>query len=305
MTITAANPTSITVDDLKSAIPPLDGVLDLPGLKADVRVWRDQWGIPHVRASNEHDVWFAQGFVTAQDRLWAMEFDRLRAVGRWAEAAGAFAVGHDMQMRRHRLEDAARADCEAAGSRAKAMLEAYAAGVNAFINSDAPLPAEYAIVGIEPEPWEPWHSLAVFKVRHIFMGVFETKAWRARLVKALGAERAAALFPSYPPGQPVIIPTGADYDGAVDIGLEQLLEHAANLNFIGEMDSGSNSWAIGPQRTATGRGLVAGTATEVWILPVSTTRTTWPATPSTWSAIPSPACPAFLILGTISGLPGA
>ena len=258
MTITAANPVSISAEDLRSAIPPLDGVLDLPSLKADVRVWRDQWGIPHVRAANEHDAWFAQGFVTAQDRLWAMEFDRLRAVGRWAEAAGESAVGQDMQMRRHRLEDAARADCEAAGPRAKAMLEAYAAGVNAFINSDAPLPAEYAIAGIEPEPWEPWHSLAVFKVRHIFMGVFETKAWRARLVKALGAERAAALFPSYPPGQPVIIPTGADYDGSVDVGLEQLLEHAANLNLIGEMDSGSNSWAIGPERTATGRGLLAG-----------------------------------------------
>ena len=258
MTITAANPASITADDLKSAIPPLDGVLDLPGLKADVRVWRDQWGIPHVRTSNEHDAWFAQGFVTAQDRLWAMEFDRLRAVGRWSEAAGASAVGQDMQMRRHRLEDAARADCEAAGSRAKAMLEDYAAGVNAFINSDAPLPAEYAISGIEPEPWEPWHSLAVFKVRHIFMGVFETKAWRARLVRALGAQRAAELFPSYPPGQPVIIPTGADYDGSVDVGMEQLLEHTATLNLIGEMDSGSNSWAIGPGRTATGKGLLAG-----------------------------------------------
>ena len=258
MTITAANPTSITCHDLKGAIPTLDGVLALQALKADVRVWRDQWGIPHARASNERDAWFAQGFVTAQDRLWAMEFDRLRAVGRWAEAAGASAVGQDMQMRRHRLEDAARADCEAAGPRAKAMLEAYAAGVNAFINSDAPLPAEYAIAGIKPEPWEPWHSLAVFKVRHIFMGVFETKAWRARMVKALGAERAAALFPSYPPGQPVIIPTGADYDGSVDLGLEQLLEHAANLNLIGEMDSGSNSWAIGPERTATGKGLLAG-----------------------------------------------
>ena len=256
---TVVKSTTLTAHDLKAALPPLDGVLNLPGLKAEVRVWRDQWGIPHVRAANEHDAWFAQGFVTAQDRLWAMEFDRLRAVGRWAEAAGEFAVGQDMQMRRHRLEDAARADCEAAGARAKVMLEAYAAGVNAFIESDAPLPAEYAIAGSEPEPWEPWHSLAIYKVRHILMGVFETKAWRARLVKALGAEAGRReLFPSYPPGQPVIIPTGADYDGAVDVGLEQLLEHAANLNLIGEMDSGSNSWAIRPERTATGRGLLAG-----------------------------------------------
>ena len=89
MTITAADPASVTVQDLKAAVPPLDGLLNVPGLKADVRVWRDQWGIPHIRAANEHDAWFAQGFVTAQDRLWAMEYDRRRAVGRqdWPAAA--------------------------------------------------------------------------------------------------------------------------------------------------------------------------------------------------------------------------
>ena len=258
MTTTAAGRASLTFSDLQAAVPRMDGEIALPGLYAGVHVWRDHWGIPHIRAANEHDAWFAQGFVTAQDRLWAMEYDRRRAVGRWAEAVGKSAIGQDMQMRRHRLEDAARADYEAAGPRAKAMLDAYADGVNAFIRSDAPLPAEYAITGISPEPWEPWHSLAIYKVRHIFMGVFETKAWRARMVKALGPERTAQLFPSYPPGQPVIIPTGADYDGEVDVGLAQLLEHAANLNLIGEMDSGSNSWAIGPERTATGGPLLAG-----------------------------------------------
>ena len=249
---------SISAADLKAAVPPLDGEVILDGLHDSVSVWRDTWGIPHVRAANEHDAWFAQGFVTAQDRMWAMEYDRRRAVGRWAEVVGPSAVGQDMQMRRHRLEDAARADYTATGPRAKLMLDAYAAGVNAFINSDAPLPAEYAITSISPEPWEPWHSLAIYKVRHIFMGVFESKAWRARMVKELGPQRAAELFPSYPPGQPVIIPTGADYDGPVDFGLQQMLERAADLNLIGEMDSGSNSWVISSQRTATGKPILAG-----------------------------------------------
>ena len=249
---------SITAADLKAAVPPLDGEVILDGLHQSVSVRRDPWGIPHVRAANEHDAWFAQGFVTAQDRLWAMEYDRRRAVGRWAEVVGDSAVGQDIQIRRHRLEDAARADYAAAGPRARIMLDAYAAGVNAFINSAAPLPAEYAIAGINPEPWEPWHGLAIYKVRHVFMGVFESKAWRARMVKVLGPQRAAELFPSYPPGQPVIIPTGADYDGPVDFGLQQMLERAADLNLIGEMDSGSNSWVISGQRTATGKPILAG-----------------------------------------------
>ena len=260
MTVNAATADSIAVNaaDLDAAVPPLDGAIALPGLRAAVQIWRDEWGIPHIKAANEPDAWFAQGFATAQDRLWAMEYDRRRAVGRWAEAAGPSVVGPDRQLRRLRLEDAARADYAAAGPRARTMLDAYAAGVNAFIQSDAPLPAEYAIAGIAPEPWEPWHSLAIYKVRHIFMGVFEGKAWRARLVKALGPERAAQLFPSYPPGQPVIVPTGADYDGALDYGLAQMLEQAAHLNLIGETDAGSNSWAIDGERTATGGPLLAG-----------------------------------------------
>ena len=257
MTVDAAA-ASITHADLRAAILPLDGEISLSGLHAAVQVWRDEWGIPHIRATDEHDAWFAQGFVTAQDRLWAMEYDRRRAVGRWAEAVGPSAVGQDMQIRRHRLEDAARADCAAAGARSRAMLESYADGVNAFIESDAPLPVEYGITGIAPEPWEPWHSLAIYKVRHVFMGVFESKAWRARLVLELGPERAAQLFPSYPPGQPVIIPTGAAYSGSADVGYQQLLDGAANLNVIGEMDSGSNSWVISGERTATGKPILAG-----------------------------------------------
>ena len=306
MTATAIGAANITAADLLAAVPSMDGEVKLAGLHDTVTVWRDNLGIPHVRAVNEHDAWFAQGFVTAQDRLWAMEFDRRRAVGRWAEAAGPSAIGQDMQIRRHRLEDSARADYAAAGPRARAMLDAYAAGVNAFINSDAPLPVEYAITGIEPEPWEPWHGLAIYKVRHIFMGVFESKAWRARLVKELGPERAAELFPSYPPGQPVIIPTGADYDGPVDIGLQQMLEAAADLNFIGETDSGSNSWVISgsiapPPASPSSPVTAIADSTP----PACITRTTSPAIRSTSSAFPSPACRDSPTLGTTDTSPGA
>ncbi len=258
MTATAIGAAKITAADLLAAVPSMTGETVLAGLRENVTIWRDPMGVPHIRAANEHDAWFAQGFATAQDRLWAMEYDRRRAVGRWAEAVGESAVGQDAQMRRHRLEDAARADYAVAGPRAKAMLDAYAEGVNAFIDSDEPLPVEYSLTGIIPEPWEPWHGLAIYKVRHIFMGVFESKAWRARLVKELGPERAAQLFPSYPPGQPVIIPTGADYDGPVDVGLQEMLEAAADLNFIGEMDSGSNSWVISGDLSATGKPILAG-----------------------------------------------
>ena len=141
---------AIGMAELQAAIPRLDGTLRLAGLKGRVEVYRDELGIPHVRAENERDAFFAQGFVTAQDRLWHMEYDRLRGSGRWAEAAGDGALEQDKLMRRFRLTASAKADCAAMDEHTRMVFDAYAAGVNAFIEGPDPLPAEYAIAGIEP-----------------------------------------------------------------------------------------------------------------------------------------------------------
>jgi penicillin amidase len=210
----------ITTEDLKAALPQLDGEISLKGLKAPVEVYRDRHGIPHIRASNERDVFFAQGFVTAQDRLWQMECDRRRSLGRWAEVVGQSALEQDIMMRRFRLEASARADYEAVSDQTREMFDAYARGVNAFTETTQTLPIEYKITRLTPEPWQPWDSLAVYKVRHILMGVFESKAWRARLAGKLGPEKVAALFPGYQPGHLLILPPGMPYTGPLEQGLE-------------------------------------------------------------------------------------
>ena len=102
---------------LNRAVPQANGKLSLPGLAAAVEVYRDPWGIPHIRAANTADAFFAQGFVTAQDRLWQMEYDRRRGSGRWAEVIGPAGVEQDLLMRRFRLESAARADYQASRRR--------------------------------------------------------------------------------------------------------------------------------------------------------------------------------------------
>ncbi len=255
--------------ELTEAIPRLSGTLQLKGLRARVEVIRDDLGIPYVRAENEHDAFFAQGFVTAQDRLWHMEYDRLRGSGRWAEAAGDSALEQDKLMRRFRLTASAKADYAAMDRHTRMVFDAYAAGVNAFIlrqardrqardDQDCPLPAEYAIAGIQPEEWQPWHSLVVYKVRHILMGVFESKIWRARMVRAMGPEKAGQLFPGYEPGHLLILPPGETAGGPIDTGLEELAEGAAALNYLAEIDVGSNSWVVGGDSTATGKPVLAG-----------------------------------------------
>ncbi len=250
--------TQIGPTELTAAIPQLSGELQLKGLSNKVEVYRDDLGIPYVRAENEPDAFLSQGFVTAQDRLWQMEYDRLRGSGRWAEAAGDAALEQDKLMRRFRLTASAKADYAAMDAHTKQVFDAYAAGVNAFIQGPDPLPAEYAIAGIQPEPWQPRDSLIVYKVRHILMGVFESKVWRARMVRAMGPEKAGRLFPGYEPGHLLILPPGATAPGPLDEGLKELAEGAAALNYLSEMDAGSNSWVLAGDSTATGKPLLAG-----------------------------------------------
>ena len=253
--------------ELTAAIPRLSGTLRVKGLNGKVEVYRDDLGIPFVRAESEQDAFFAQGFVTAQDRLWHMEYDRLRGSGRWAEAAGDGALEQDKLMRRFRLNASAKADYAAMDSHTRMVFDAYAAGVNAFIEGSDPLPAEYAIAGIEPEQWQPWHSLVVYKMRHILMGVFESKIWRARMVQAMGPEEAGKLFPGYEPGHLLILPPGAIAGGTLDEGLKELADGAAALNYLSEMDGGSNSWVVAGQPPAGERtGAGSGTATGMPIL---------------------------------------
>ena len=247
-----------TREDLKSALPDTSKTMRLKGLDATVEIYRDRHGIPHVSAQTTNDAFFGQGFAAAQDRLWHMDYDRRRAYGRWAEFAGETAIEQDKMMRRFQITPTVRKDYEALNSETRAMLDAYTSGVNAFIETTDSLPVEYGIVGGKPEAWQPWDCLAVFKVRHILMGVFEGKIWRARLLNSLGPEKAANLLRGYQPGHLVIAPPGAEYDGPVIDSLKELSKGEETVNWLKETDAGSNNWALAGSRTASGKPLLAG-----------------------------------------------
>ena len=282
----------INRQDLKSAIPSLTGSVQLRGLQGTVKVFRDRYGIPHMKAESELDAFFAQGFVTAQDRLWHMEYDRRRGSGRWAEAVGESAVAQDKMMRRFRLEASAKADYQVMDPHTKDVFDAYAAGVNAFITSGDALPVEYRITRLEPEPWQPWDGLTAYKVRHISMGVFESKVWRARMVREMGPEAAGKLFPGFEPGYLMILPPGSTSPGPLDEGLKELAEGAAGLNHLNEMDSGSNSWVLSGAETATGKPILAGDSHRAL------------DTPSAYYQN-QVACPEFDVVGlSFPGVPG-
>src|SRR5262249_61734853 len=104
-------------------------------------------------------------------------------------------------------------DYEGAAPETRAMLDAYAAGVNAFLETTRAWPVEFQLLDVRPEPWAPWDSLAVFKIRHVEMGPWQMKLWRARLIRQLGPRLAAYLCPGMPDGPMLILPPGVEYQG--------------------------------------------------------------------------------------------
>jgi len=134
-----------------------------------VRLYRDEWGIPHVRAQSVHDVFVGQGYAHAMDRLWQMDASRKQMQGRWAEWVGAAGLPADGLARRLRVGAASVRDYQALGTDARAMVDAYTAGVNAYLQTH-PAPAEYDLVASTPEPWEGWHCIAAMRQRGYLMG---------------------------------------------------------------------------------------------------------------------------------------
>jgi len=255
---------------LRAALPPLDGCLSLPGLSAPVEVLRDRWGIPHIRAEGgQVDAFRAQGFVHAQDRLFQMELNRRRGLGRAAEWLGAAAMEGDMLARRLGMEAASRRDYAALGDEARAMVDAYAAGVNAFLESGAPPAIEYQLLDATPEPWEGWHCIAVMRRLGLLMGSVWFKLWRAAALPVVGAENALKLRYDDNGRDLLLIPPGAEAKrwAATIAELQPAIAALLATEAVDATGGGSNNWAIAPAQSATGRPVVAGDPHRVFEIP--------------------------------------
>lgn len=283
----------ISEEDLRACLPDVTTSFAFPELEKPVQIFRDRWGIPHIRAENEHDLFFAQGFATAQDRLWHMDADRHRALGRWAEFVGPSALKQDALLRRAGMGRTAKLDYELASSEAKAMVDAYTAGVNAFLWSTRQLPIEYTLLESTPEPWENWHCLAVYKIRNTLLGTFEPKVLLTRLAKEAGPDAVAKVIKGYPAGHLLTVPPGAEYTGPLLDGLAELEQAARDANWLNETDAGSNGWAVSGEFTRSGKPLVAGDSHRAL------------DTPSVYYQVHL-ACPEFEVIGhSVPGMPGA
>lgn len=253
---------------------------------------RDAFGVAHIEAATEHDAWFAQGYAAAEDRLWQMEYDRRRAVGRWSEAAGPAGLAADRMAKRLGIERASREDLANMDAAVRAMFEAYAAGVNAFLATAPRLPPEYALTGLVPEPWEPWQSVALFKIRHILMGLWQWKMAAAGLFARVGPDTWRTLQFLPPVGTSVILPPGGKVRELFDTANEEIAAAAGHLGFLAEVEAGSNSWVVSGSRTTTGKPVICNDSHRALDVPNAY-----------WQVHVS--CPAFNVAGaTFAGFPG-
>ncbi|MBN1139669.1 MAG: penicillin acylase family protein [Anaerolineae bacterium] len=235
------------------------GELAIQGLTAPVEVIRDEWGVPHIYAENEHDLFFAQGYVHAQDRLWQMEFNRRIGSGTLSAALGDTTLDTDRFLRTIGLRRAAEKDMALLDGETRAILEAYAAGVNAYVDAHRHrLPLEFTILGVDPAPWTPVDTLAWGKVMaYNLCSNYDYELLRARIIAEAGQSAAQDLLPPYPGGAPVIVPAEArGYNWLRDA---EPSWPAALTSLLGTPGAGwgSNNWVVHGTRTATGKPLLA------------------------------------------------
>ena len=258
----------------RSVLPQLDGSIRLGGLSAQVSVLRDAQGVPHIRAQNMSDLLFAQGYVTAQDRLWQLDITRRYASGQVAEILGADFLLHDRQQRILSLQQMAERSVANLAAADRRLLQAYVAGVNAFIETHRDhLPLEFKFLHYQPRAWTPADSFLIGAnmAQYLSHDSFGHKLARERITEKLGPELAADLYPNrswrdrLPGTSAELAPPdksgSGDREDGDDSGEGEDMEFTRLLGPQSEAEdarrAGSNNWVLSGAHTVSGRPLLS------------------------------------------------
>jgi penicillin G amidase len=248
----------------RAALAQTSGRIELAGLAKPVEVIRDSWGVAHIYAQTTEDLFFAQGFVAAQDRLWQMEMWRRTGEGRLAEIIGPAGVRRDKFARLMRYRGDMEAEWKSYAPDARPIIESFVRGVNAFIeiSRDNP-PIEFQITGIRPEPWTPEACLTRM-AGYVMTGNASREVLRAQLVRLLGTERAEDLLPT-DPLKKLEVPEGLDLNGIDNKILADANAAGAAISF--QSTQGSNNWVVDGALSRTGKPILANDPHRPILLP--------------------------------------
>jgi penicillin amidase len=238
-------------------LPQVEGTTRLAGIRAPVEILRDKWGVPHIYARSSEDASFAQGYVHAQDRLWQLELNRRVGHGRLSELFGELAFGTDRLLRTIGLGRAAYTSLQRADEPIRELLEAYARGVNAYVDKNRKrLPIEFTLLRLDPEPWQPIDSLAWGQMMAWGLSTnWDSELLNGALIAKLGPERAARLKGEYPKDNPIVLP---DHRWAA-LEAEVIAEFKAAQAWLPmtSVQGMSNNWVVDGKKSVTGKPLLA------------------------------------------------
>src|SRR5438034_356158 len=267
--MSAENPASMQ-EQAKAAVSTIQGKLKVRGLQKPVNVLRDRWGVAHIYAQNQHDLFFAQGFVVAQDRLFQMELWKRSGEGRLAEILGAAALSRDLNARLLRYRGDIDAEYRSYAHDTKEILEAFTDGIDAFIaerkRPNGPgLPVEFRIAGFEPENWKPEDCLNRMAAFSMTGNAFR-ELQHAQLVAAVGAEKTGELL-NLDPVVALDPAPNADFSGLSARLLTGLVGSDTRIEFSGKALAESNNWTISGKLTESGKPLLANDPHRVVAVP--------------------------------------
>ena len=238
---------------LRSTLPDYEGGISVSGITQPVEIIRDAYGMPHIYAQTDQDAYFVLGYCMAQDRLFHMDLMRRAGRGKLAEVLGKDLVSVDRFFRTITAGKSCEDIAAAYDPATRLAAEAYADGVNYFINHHkGPLPIEFTLLGYTPEPWQPSDGAAVHYVMAVDLNIaFGVEMLHAAVIEKVGEKMAQEIFPDYVDGYPTIIPEGST-----------ALEFIKTLNLAREVlgsegGGASNSWVVAGNKSATGRPLLA------------------------------------------------
>ncbi|MFZ5808758.1 MAG: penicillin acylase family protein [Chloroflexota bacterium] len=229
--------------------PVVEGEFTVGGLQEKVEILRDRWGIAHIYARNEHDLFFAEGFVHAQERLFQMELNRRTAQGTLSEVFGELALETDRAVRTFGFNRLGRVDWVNAAEEMRDVILAYCEGVNAYLQwIGKRLPVEFKLLGFQPQPWTPEDTTAFARVMMWQL----SHAWHSEIVRLqiqekVGAEHLDELEIHYPAQSPISLPKGIEFNRLSGEG--KLV--SAEGPFL-KRGQGSNSWVVGREKSEDG-----------------------------------------------------
>jgi len=254
------------------AVSPIAGELKITGLQAPVKVARDQWGVAHIYAANQHDLFFAQGFAAAQDRLFQMEMWKRAGQGRLAEVLGKSAIERDRYARLLQYRGNLEQEYKSYAPDALAILTAFTSGITAYIRyitgpGGPGVPIEFQLAGFEPEPWRPQDCLSRMAA-YSMTGNAHAELQNALLLSKVGIDKAGVIVDPDPKAQ--LDPAAEiDYSELSPEILKGLVGADVRIEFPSGTAAavGSNNWTISGKLTSSGKPILANDPHRVIALP--------------------------------------